>query len=136
VPCSVIPGLSSATAGPALAGIPLTHRELGQSFSVVSGHLPPDHPNNRVDWAALAAGTDTLVLLMAVRNLRAIAQHLVAGGLAGTTPAACVENAGTASQHAARCTLADLASPATAPAVSNPAVIVIGPTAGLIFDPK
>jgi histidinol-phosphate aminotransferase len=134
ISCSVIPGLSSATAGPALAGIPLTHRELGQSFSVVSGHLPPDHPGSRVNWDALAAGTDTLVLLMAVRNLRAITQRLLAGGLAAATPAACVENAGTARQRVQRCQLADLTSPVTAPAVSNPAVIVIGPTAGLALD--
>jgi histidinol-phosphate aminotransferase len=131
ITCSVIPGLSSATAGPALAGIPLTHRELGQSFSVVSGHLAPDHPGNRVNWAALAAGTDTLILLMAVRNLRSIASHLLAAGQPGTTPAACVENAGTTIQRQLRCTLADLASPTQAPAISNPAVIIIGPTATL-----
>jgi uroporphyrin-III C-methyltransferase len=130
IACSVIPGLSSATAGPTLAGIPLTHREQAQSFSVVSGHLPPDHPASRVNWAALAAGTDTLVLLMAVRNLRAIAGHLLDLGQPGTTPAACIENAGTASQRLHRCTLAELASPAAAPSISNPAVIVIGPTAG------
>jgi uroporphyrin-III C-methyltransferase len=134
IACAVIPGLSSATAGPALAGIPLTHRELGQSFSVVSGHLAPDHPANRVNWAALAAGTDTLILLMAVRNLRAIAGHLLAAGQAENTPAACVENAGTASQRLLRCTLAELASPAQAPTISNPAIIVIGPTAGLNLD--
>ena len=130
IACSVIPGLSSATAGPALAGIPLTHRELAQSFSVVSGHLPPDHPTSRVNWAALAAGTDTLILLMAVRNLRAIAGHLLDLGRPGTTPAACVENAGTADQRVRRCTLAELASPVAAPSIRNPAVIVIGPTAG------
>jgi uroporphyrin-III C-methyltransferase len=130
ISCSVIPGLSSATAGPALAGIPLTHREVGQSFSVVSGHLPPGDPASRVNWAALAAGTDTLVLLMAVRHLRAIAEHLLASGRPGTTPVACVENAGTASQRVLRCTLAELADPETAPGVRNPAVIVIGPTAG------
>jgi siroheme synthase len=83
-----------------------------------------------VDWAALAAGSDTLVLLMAVRNLAAIAGRLLADGLPGPTPAACVENAGTARQRVVRCTLADLAGP-DAPAVSNPAVILIGPTAGL-----
>ncbi|MGH3395974.1 MAG: uroporphyrinogen-III C-methyltransferase, partial [Streptosporangiaceae bacterium] len=130
IPCMVIPGLSSATAGPALAGIPLTHRELGQSFCVVSGHLPPEHPDSRVNWAALAAGPDTLVLLMAVRNLRAIAAHLIACGRAQATPAACVERAGTARQRVHRGTLAELAHPDKAPEISNPAVIVIGPTAG------
>jgi histidinol-phosphate aminotransferase len=133
VPCRVIPGLSSAIAGPALAGLPLTHRDLSQSFSVVSGHLPPGHPASRVDWAALAAGTDTLVLLMAVRNRRAIAARLVADGLVGTTPVACVENAGTGRQRVVRCVLGDLAD-AAGPAVSNPAVIVIGATAGLLPD--
>ncbi|HEX5290398.1 MAG TPA: uroporphyrinogen-III C-methyltransferase [Streptosporangiaceae bacterium] len=129
IPCSVIPGLSSATAGPALAGIPLTHREVSQSFSVVSGHLPPDHPASRVDWAALAAGTDTLVLLMAARNLRAIAAHLLALGQPPTTPAACIESAGTPAQRVRHRTLAGLASPAPGEdPVSNPAIIVIGPT--------
>jgi uroporphyrin-III C-methyltransferase/precorrin-2 dehydrogenase/sirohydrochlorin ferrochelatase len=131
IPSLVIPGLSSATAAPALAGIPLTHREIGQSFSVVSGHLPPADPASRVDWAALAAGTDTLVLLMAVRNLQAIANHLIGLGRPGRTPAASIEKAGTRDQRVRRWTLAGLASPPPGdPPVRNPAVIVIGPTAG------
>jgi histidinol-phosphate aminotransferase len=129
IPCSVIPGLSSATAGPALAGIPLTHREVSQSFSVVSGHLPPGHPASRVDWAALAAGTDTLVLLMAVRNLPAIAAHLLGLGRPAATPAASIESAGTPGQRVRHSTLAGLARPAPGePPVTNPAIIVIGPT--------
>jgi histidinol-phosphate aminotransferase len=135
LPCTVIPGLSSATAGPALAGIPLTHRDLAQSFCVVSGHLPPDHPGSRANWAALAAGPDTLVLLMAVRNLRAIAAHLIACGRPDTTPAACVERAGTDRQRVHRGTLAELADPDKTPDISNPAVIVIGPTAGDLSGP-
>jgi histidinol-phosphate aminotransferase len=133
IPCSVVPGLSSATAGPALAGIPLTHREVSQSFSVVSGHLPPDHPASRVDWAALAAGTDTLVLLMAVRNLPAIAAHLLDLGRPAVTPAACVESAGTPDQRVRHTTLAGLARPAPGePPVRNPAIIVIGSTASAL----
>ena len=135
LPCTVVPGLSSATAGPALAGIPLTHRDLGQSFCVVSGHLPPGHPGSRANWAALAAGPDTLVLLMAVRNLRAIAARLIACGRPDTTPAACVERAGTGRQRVHRGTLAELADPDKAPDISNPAVIVIGPTAGDLGRP-
>src|SRR6185437_13589855 len=111
IACTVIPGLSSALAGPALAGIPLTHREIGQSFTVVSGHLPPDHPDSRVDWKALAAGSDTLVLLMAVRNLRAIAAHLTGCGTPPETPAACVQDAGTTGQRVFRSTLGGLADP-------------------------
>ena len=135
IACTVIPGLSSALAGPALAGIPVTHREIGQSFTVVSGHLPPDHPDSRVDWKALAAGSDTLVLLMAVRNLRAIAGHLVGCGTPPETPAACVQDAGTGQQQVFRSTLGGLADPAAAPPVRNPAVIIIGPTAGDLGTP-
>ena len=131
IACSVIPGLSSATAAPALGGIPLTHLQVSTSFSVVSGHLPPGHPASRVDWAALAAGTDTLVLLMAVRNLPAIAARLLDLGRPAATPAACIEAAGTARQRVRRSTLAGLARPVPGdPPVRNPAVIVIGPTAG------
>ncbi len=130
VPCTVIPGLSSVTAGPALGGIPLTHREVGQSFAVVSGHLPPGHPASRVNWAALAAGTDTLVLLMAVRNLAAIAAHLIGLGRPAATPAACVESAGDPGQRVRRAALGELASGPLSPPLRNPAVIVIGPTAG------
>jgi histidinol-phosphate aminotransferase len=131
IACSVIPGLSSATAAPALGGIPLTHLQVSTSFSVVSGHLPPGHPASRVDWAALAAGTNTLVLLMAVRNLPAIAARLLDLGWAAATPAACIEAAGTARQRVRRSTLAGLARAVPGdPPVRNPAVIVIGPTAG------
>jgi len=130
IACTVIPGLSSALAGPALAGIPLTHREIGQSFTVVSGHLPPDHPDSRVDWKALAAGSDTLVLLMAVRNLRAIAAHLTGCGTPPETPAALVQDAGTPGQRVFRGTLGGLADPDSELPVRNPAVIIIGPTAG------
>jgi len=135
ISCTVIPGLSSATAAPALAGIPVTHRDLGQSFCVVSGHLPPEHPDSRVNWPALAVGPDTLVLLMAVRNLSAIAARLIACGRVETTPAACVERAGTDRQRVHRGTLAELAHPDKAPPVSNPAVIIIGPTAGDLRRP-
>jgi uroporphyrin-III C-methyltransferase len=135
VPCTVIPGLSSSIAGPALGGIPLTHREIGQSFSVVSGHVPPGDPASRVNWAALAAGTDTLVLLMAVRNLAAIAAHLISLGRPAATPAACVESAGTSAQRTRRRTLADLAAAPLDPPVRNPAIIVIGPTAAAPASP-
>ena len=69
IPCSVVPGLSSVTSAPTLAGIPVTHRGLNQSFTVLSGHLPPGHPDSTVDWPGLARSAETLVLLMAVGNL-------------------------------------------------------------------
>ena len=130
--CDVVPGLSSATAAPALAGIPLTHRGLSQSFAVVSGHLPPGHPDSVVDWAALARSADTLVLLMAVANRASIAQRLLDLGRPPGTAVACVERAATTQQQVTRCTLRELARPGSSPTVANPAVIVIGPTVSLL----
>ena len=130
--CDVVPGLSSATAAPALAGIPLTHRGLSLSFAVVSGHLPPGHPGSPVDWAALARSADTLVLLMAVANRASIAQRLLDLGRPPETAVACIEQAATARQQVTRCTLRELALPGSSPAVANPAVIVIGPTVSLL----
>lgn len=128
IPCAVVPGLSSATAVPALAGIPLTHRGVAQSFAVVSGHLPPGHPDSPVDWGILARSADTLVLLMAVANMTSIAQCLLELGRPPLTAVACIERAATASQRVTVCTLGDLAAPERAPAIRNPAVIVVGPT--------
>jgi uroporphyrin-III C-methyltransferase/precorrin-2 dehydrogenase/sirohydrochlorin ferrochelatase len=141
IPCTVVPALSSATAAPALTGIPLTHRGAAQSFTVVSGHLPPDHPDNPVDWEALARSAQTIVLLMAVANRALIAQSLLKHGLSGGVSVACIERAATPDQQIARCSLHYLATPSLAPAVNNPAVIVIGPTvaaldrAGLAAEP-
>ena len=133
IPCSVVPGLSSVTAAPALAGIPLTHRGIAQSFAVVPGHLPPGHPDSSVDWLSLARSADTLVLLMAVANMTSIARHLIGLGRPPGTGVACIERAATDRQQVSRCTLGDLASPASAPAICNPAVIVIGPTVSALL---
>ena len=69
VPVRVVPGVSASVAVPALAGIPMTHRGLVQGFTVISGHVPPDHPTNSLDYAALAASGTTLVVLMGVATL-------------------------------------------------------------------
>ena len=105
----VVPGLSSAVAGPALAGVPLTHRGVSQGFSVVSGHVPPGHEASTVDYAALARSGTTIVLLMAVATLPAILEALEAGGLAADTPAATIADAGLPSQRVVRSTVRDLA---------------------------
>ena len=99
---------------------------------MVSGHLPPGHPDSPVDWAALACSADTLVLLMAVANRVSIAQRLLDLGRPPATEVACVEQAATAHQQVTRCTLRELARPGSSPAVANPAVIVIGPTVSLL----
>jgi uroporphyrin-III C-methyltransferase/precorrin-2 dehydrogenase/sirohydrochlorin ferrochelatase len=132
VPVTVIPGLSSPIAVPGLAGIPVTHRGVAHDFTVVSGHLPPGHPDTLVDWAALARLRGTLVLMMAVENAPAIAETLVAGGRDPGTPVAVISEG---SMPTERRLFTDLGSLATSIAeVRPPAIIVIGDVVGLVRD--
>ena len=132
VDVSVVPGLSSVTAGPALAGIPLTHRGVAGDFAVVSGHLDPGLPREGgLDWPAMATGPDTLVLLMAMARLDEIAQTLVAFGRPSDTPAAVIHRAGTPRQRVIRAPLSAVAAAAEAAGAGAPAVVVVGAVAAL-----
>ena len=124
VPVEVVPGVSSALAAPAFAGIPVTARGVTQSFAVVSAHLPPGDPASTVDWPALARLGGTLVLLMAVGRLPEVCAALVAGGRAPTTPVAVVQDASLPTQVTVVTTLAD--APVDAADVRPPAVVVVG----------
>ncbi|WP_375475063.1 uroporphyrinogen-III C-methyltransferase [uncultured Jatrophihabitans sp.] len=127
VPVHVVPGLSSALAAPAAAGIPLTHRGVAADFTVVSGHLDPGRPGDAgVDWAALAATPGTLVLLMAMDRLGPIAGQLIAHGRSAATPAAVVHGASTAAQRVVRAPLAEIDAAARRAGVGAPAVVVVG----------
>jgi uroporphyrin-III C-methyltransferase/precorrin-2 dehydrogenase/sirohydrochlorin ferrochelatase len=126
VPVVVIPGVTSATSAATLAGIPLTERGTTQQFTVVSGHVPPGDGRSTVDWAGLAAGHATLVLLMAVGNLAAITAALVTGGRSPDTPTAVVENASLPEQRVVRARLDDIAGVARAAGIGPPAVVVVG----------
>jgi uroporphyrin-III C-methyltransferase len=132
IPVTIIPGVSSATAGPALAGIPLTHRTLTQGFTVVSGHLPPGDPDSTLDWSALARSNTTLVIMMGVASLPAITAELAKDGLPSSTPAATVADAGLPSQRTVRGTLADIAARTSAAGIRPPAITVIGAVAGFV----
>ncbi len=134
IPVEVIPGVSSAVAGPALAGIPLTHRQLTQGFTVVSGHLPPGDPGSTLDWAALARTNTTLVILMGLATLGAITDELLRQDLTPDTPAATVADAGLVSQRTVRGTVADIAALTDRAGLKPPAITVIGAVAG--FDPQ
>ncbi len=127
----VISGLTSAVAGPAAAGLPVTHRGVTHGFTVVSGHLPPEHPASLVDWPALARSRMTLVILMGVANLPAIAEALLAAGLPGQTCAALVADAGSPRQRELRSTLGEVAVAAASIQLAPPAIVVIGAVAGL-----
>jgi uroporphyrin-III C-methyltransferase/precorrin-2 dehydrogenase/sirohydrochlorin ferrochelatase len=132
VDCSVVPGISSALAAPGLAGIPLTHRGLAQEFVVASGHLPPGHAGSTVDWGRLGTSNATLVLLMAVPRLPAIADALLQGGRDPATPVACVQQGGTPAQRVLVSSLEKVAKEAAEFALAAPAVIVIGEVVSLL----
>lgn len=123
----VVPGVTSAVAGPALAGIPVTHRGVVQAFTVVSGHVPPGHPASTTDWGALARAGHTIVVLMGVANLGAICAELVAHGLPSDTPAAVVADAWLPTMQTVRGTVASIAEVASG--VRPPAIVVIGAVA-------
>ena len=126
VPVTVIPGVSSALAVPALAGIPLTHRTLTQGFVVVTGHVPPGDPRSMVDWEWLGRSGLTLVVLMGVAALPQISAALVSGGMDPHTPAACVADGGMPSMRSVTATVTTLAAAAEAADLRPPAVTVIG----------
>ena len=129
VPVEVIPGVSSATAAPELAGIPLTHRGISQGFTVVSGHAAPGDPRGTLDWEALARGGTTLVILMGAATLVSIVGALVDAGRDPDTPVACVMDGGLPSQRVVLTTLAAVAAGGPPPELHSPAVIVIGAVA-------
>ncbi len=122
----VIPGVSSVTAAPALAGVPLTKRGTSQQFTVVSGHVPPGDERSTVDWDAVARGEGTIVLLMAVANLRPIVETLLAAGRPDDTGAVIIENASLPEQRVVTAALKDLPDAAERDNVVPPAIVVIG----------
>jgi len=126
VPCSVVPGLSSAVTVPAVAGIPVTHRGVAHEFTVVSGHVPPEDESSLVDWDAVAALRGTVVLLMAVQNLGAIADRLVHAGRKAETPVAVVAEGTMPGERTVLSTLGEVAADVAREGVRPPAVVVIG----------
>jgi uroporphyrin-III C-methyltransferase len=132
VPVEVVPGVTSSIAVPGLVGVPATHRGLSQGFTVVSGHAAPGDPRSQLDWAALARTGTTLVLLMAVDQLAAIADALVAGGLGAHTPVVCIQDGGLVGQRVLASTVGAVGEAAVAFGLRPPAVIVVGDVAGLV----
>ena len=127
----VIPGVSSAIAAPAAVNIPVTHRGINQGFTVISGHVPPGDPESTLDYAALAPSGTSLILLMAVRTLPAIAAALIEGGMPADTPAAIIADGAMPSQKVVRATIATLAEAAREAGIKAPAVTVIGGVAAI-----
>ncbi len=130
IPVTVVPGVTSAIAVPALAGVPVTHRGLTHEFVVVSGHVAPDHPESLVNWDALAAMHGTIVLLMAVERIELFAKVLLEGGRPADTPVLVVQHGTTSSQRTLHATLADAPERIRSDGIRPPAIIVIGSVAG------
>lgn len=129
IPVTVVPGVTSAIAVPALAGVPVTHRGVTHEFVVVSGHVAPEHPESLVNWNALAQMSGTIVLLMAVERIEQFAKALLDGGRPAETPVLVVQHGTTAAQRTLRATLGDAAERIREDGVRPPAIIVIGPVA-------
>ncbi|MGC5308078.1 uroporphyrinogen-III C-methyltransferase [Micromonospora zamorensis] len=131
VPVTVVPGVSSALAAPALAGVPVTHRGVAHDVTVVSGHLPPGHPDSLVDWAALARARGTVVLLMAVDTIAKIASVLIEHGRAPETLVLAVQDAGQTDQRSVPARLDEIGAVAAREDIRPPAVFVLGPVVAL-----
>ena len=122
----IVPGVSSALAVPAYAGIPLTHRGLSASFTVATGHEDPQKPESQIDWQCLADSGGTVVLLMGLTELRNIAARLLEKGMSSSLPVAVVENGTLPQQRTIVGTLQTIADDVAEHDVRGPAVIVIG----------
>ncbi|MBZ0288733.1 MAG: uroporphyrinogen-III C-methyltransferase [Anaerolineae bacterium] len=133
VPFEVVPGVSSAIAVPAYAGVPVTQRLIASAFTVFTGHEDPTKPESGVDYvaAAAAARLGTLVLLMGVSHLPQISLRLIAAGIDPNTPALCIEQGTTPQQRVVSGTLETLPALAIEQHIQPPALTVIGAVVNL-----
>ena len=125
----VVPGVSAGHAVPAYAGIPITHRDITSTVTLIAGHEDPEKETSRLDWSHLGACPGTLVFFMAVRNLPRITQALIAHGRSPTTPAAVIQWGSLPRQKVIEGTLGDIAAKASV--ITSPAITVIGEVVGL-----
>jgi uroporphyrinogen III methyltransferase / synthase len=126
IPFEIVPGVSSVVAAPNYAGIPLTHREYCSSFTVFTGHEDPDSEECSLDWEQLARTPGTKVVVMGLKQIRRIADKLMANGMAASTPVAMIRWGTTPLQESIAGTLATIASLAESSGFGAPAVTVIG----------
>ena len=128
VPFEVVPGVSSAIAVPAYAGVPVTHRSVTSAFTVFTGHEDPAKGESSIDYPALAAAArlGTLVLLMGVSHLPQIIEKLIAQGIDKNMPALCIEWGTTPQQRIVEGTLATLADKVQQSEIKTPALTIIG----------
>ncbi|MCU0613494.1 MAG: uroporphyrinogen-III C-methyltransferase [Desulfobacterales bacterium] len=126
IPFEVVPGVTSAIAAPAYAGIPLTHRKFTSTVAFITGHEDPNKDNSNIDWASLAKGIGTLVFLMGVKNLPDIVDQLIKNGKSPETPVALVRWGTTSRQKTVSGILSDIVERVRAAKLKAPAIIVVG----------
>ncbi len=131
IPFEIVPGVTSAVAALAYAGIPVTDRRHSASFAVVTGHKDPSRVAEQTRWRELGSAVDTLVILMGMRNLPQLIEELIAGGKSPDTPAAVVMQGTLPEQRTCVSTLVNLAADAKEAGIGAPAVVVIGDVVGL-----
>lgn len=131
IPFEVVPGITAAVAVPAYAGIPVTHREITSSMTVVTGHVSPDKDRSDLDWDALASRIGTLIFYMGARNLPFIAERLIEHGRPKDTPVALIQWGTTTEQRTLVGTLDDIVSRARSAAFAPPVLIVVGEVVAL-----
>ena len=131
IPFEVVPGVSSAIAVPAYAGIPVTHRDHASTVIMVTGHEGLTHPSAAINWEALAKVGGTLVILMGVTTLPHITRRLLDGGLPPDTQAAVIQQGTVPQQRVVTDTLENIAERAAIANIKSPAVVVIGAVVAL-----
>src|SRR3989339_2161732 len=131
IPFEVIPGVSSAIAVPAYAGIPLTHREFTSSVGIFTGHEDPAKENSRIDWEKISTGLDTLVFLMGVENLESIVKNLLKSGRSPSSPCALIQNGTLPGQKTVSTTLDKIIKAARAFRFQPPSILIVGEVVSL-----
>jgi uroporphyrinogen III methyltransferase/synthase len=131
IPFEIVPGVTSAVAAAAYAGIPLSHRRLTSTIAFVTGHEDPAKEESGIDWASLARGIGTLVFFMGVKNLPRIVRELMRHGRSPKTPVALVRWGTTPEQVTVSGTLADIVERVREAGLKAPAIIVVGEVVGL-----
>ncbi|MDP2897263.1 MAG: uroporphyrinogen-III C-methyltransferase [bacterium] len=126
IPFEVVPGVTSAIAAPAYAGIPLTHRKMASTVAFITGNEATDKPSSSIAWEKLSTGADTLVFLMGVANLPEIAARLVKEGRDPNTPAAVIEWGTMPWQRCVEGRLEEIAAVANREKVQSPAITIVG----------
>jgi uroporphyrin-III C-methyltransferase / precorrin-2 dehydrogenase / sirohydrochlorin ferrochelatase len=134
VPVTVVPGVTSAVGVPTGAWVPVTHRGVAQEFHVVSVHVPPGDDRSTVDWALLGGSPGTLVLLMAVQRIGAVAAELIQHGRSTDTPVSVIADGTMPTQRTINSTLGQVEGMVTREGIRPPAIVVVGDVVGVAAE--